>query len=139
MSLTKQQILAADDCKRERLEVPEWADPTSDDEADRKGEVWIRVMYGEERDMFEAEIYGFANRNGTPSKMSFRNVRAKLGALVLCDKSGTRLFTDADVAVLGKKSGIALDRVLEAARRLNAMMDADVEDLAKNSESGQRG
>ncbi len=127
MSLTKQQILSADDCKKERIDVPEWG-----------GEVYIRVMTGAERDMFEAGLYGSDNYNGS-GKMNFKNVRAKLATLTLCDESGNRLFTDADMVTLGTKSAAALDRVFSAAQKLNGFTDQDVEDLAKNSVSGQRG
>ena len=123
MSLTKQQILAADDTKRACLKVPEWG-----------GEVFVRVMSGTERDMFEAEVYGSADRNGS-GKLNLRNVRAKLAALTLCDESGNRLFTDADIVELGKKSAAALDRVFTVAQHLNGFSDKDVEDLAKNSVS----
>ncbi len=128
MSLTKQQILAADDCKKERIDVPEWG-----------GEVWVRVMSGTERDMFEAELYGEPSRNGTARKLNLRNVRAKLATLTMCDASGNRLFTDKEMDELGKKSSAALDRVFSVAQRLNGMTDADVEEMAKNSVSGQRG
>lgn len=116
--LTKEQILSADDLKREKVSVPEWG-----------GHVWIRVMSGAERDGFEQ---GIVQGNRT----NLTNIRAKLAALTVCDENGLRLFTDVDVIALGKKSAAALDRIFAAAQRLNGISGKDVEELEKNSGSG---
>ncbi len=114
--LTKKDILAAEDVKLELLSVPEWG-----------GHVYVRVMSGTDRDAFEA---GIASRPGGPPNLA--NVRARLCALCVCDDKGVRLFSDHEVGELGKKSGAALNRVFEAAQRLNALTDEEVEELAKN-------
>jgi hypothetical protein len=49
------------------------------------------------------------------------------------------LFTDEDVAALGQRSAAALERVFDAASRLSGLSAEDMEELAKNSESGQSG
>ena len=119
MSLSKAEILGADDTKIEKLSVPEWG-----------GHVHIRTWSGTERDAFEASCQG---ANGT---MNIRGVRARLGCMSICDKTGKRLFSDSDLVMLGDKSGIALDRVLKAVQSINMLSDDDVEELAKNSEGG---
>jgi len=113
--LTREQILAADDLPRERIEVPEWS-----------GAVWVRTMTGAERDAFEAGVIG------TGGRQNLANVRARLVALTLCDESGKRLFGEEDIEALGRKSGAALDRLFAAAQRLNRIGDRDVRDLAGN-------
>jgi len=60
------------------------------------------------------------------------NVRARLVSLALCDETGTRLFSDADITVLGAKSAKALDRVFAVAQRLNGI-GSDQVDAAKNA------
>lgn len=114
--LSKDQILKADDSKTIEVDVPEWG-----------GTVLIGTMSGFARDQFESAIIG---KNGG---VNATNIRAKLAASTLIDDKGNLLFNDKDVAALGKKSAAALDRVFEAAQKLNRISEADVEDLAKNS------
>ena len=113
--LSKEQILKADDSKTIEVDVPEWG-----------GTVMIGTMSGFARDQFEAAILG---KNGGANTV---NIRAKLAASTLIDEQGNLLFTAKDVTALGKKSAAALDRVFEAAQKLNRISDTDVEELAKN-------
>jgi len=114
--LSRDEILKADDLKRVSISVPEWG-----------GEVYLRIMAGHERDAFETEFVA----NGKTDK-NFTNVRARLCARCLCDETGARLFSDADITALGQKSGAALDRVFAAAKKLNGIGAADIEELVKN-------
>lgn len=114
MSLSKADILGADDLPREEVPVPEW-----------QGTVFVRTMTGEERDGFEQSII-----DGEKRKLD--NIRAKLAALTVVDENGERLFEEGDIAELGKKSAAALDRVFAVAQRLNGLTGEDVESLAKN-------
>jgi hypothetical protein len=41
--------------------------------------------------------------------------------LTLCDATGNRLFEDAEITALGRKSALALDRVFAVAQRLNGI------------------
>jgi hypothetical protein len=54
--------------------------------------------------------------------------------LTIVDEEGNRLFSDADVKLLGQKSAAALDKLFEVAQKLSGLKDEDVEELAKNSE-----
>jgi hypothetical protein len=72
------------------------------------------------------EIFCSANAN---KKASWR---AKLASLLLCDEAGVRLFTDADVPRLGKKSAAALHEIWKAGTKLLSITDEEVEELAKN-------
>lgn len=47
-------------------------------------------------------------------------------------EDGERLFTEADIIELGKKSAVALDAVYTAAVRLNVLSAAGMEAIAKN-------
>lgn len=118
MSLTAEQILAADDLKRELVPTPEWG-----------GEVFVVTMTGEERDAFEASCV-----NGSGGKPDLANFRAKLAARTVCDDNGKLLFTQAEVTALGKKSCSPLDRIADVAARLNYLGEKDVDALVKNSD-----
>lgn len=121
--LTRDQILSAEDLKRETLDVPEWG-----------GEVIVRSLTGAERDAFEDSV---VRQRGKTRELNLRNARARLVSLSLIDESGSRLFSDGDVEALGRKSAAALDRVFAAAQRLSGLTENDIDELAKNSESGQ--
>ncbi|WP_119728335.1 hypothetical protein [Thermomonospora amylolytica] len=115
--LTKDQILAADDLTTEDVEVPEWG-----------GTVRVRTLTGAERDRFEESM---AQTRGKSVKTNLANLRARLVALCVVDEDGKRLFSDSEAAALGRKSAAALDRVFEAARKLNRMTEEDVEELTE--------
>src|SRR4051812_1625760 len=114
--LTRDQILAVSAAlPRETVEVPEWGGP-----------VTVRCMTGTDRDRFEILM----------AKGDRANYRALLVVFTTCDESGKRLFTEADARALGEMPASALDRVATAAVRVSRITAGDVEELAKNSESG---
>lgn len=115
-ALDREAILKADDRRREEVEVPEWG-----------GSVFIGVLSGSERDVFETSILE-ANKSGR----GYSNIRARLAALTICDDNGERLFSEDDVEALGQKSSKALDRVFEAAQRINGLTAKDVSELEGN-------
>jgi len=117
--LKRDDILKAKDIDIQTIRVPEWG-----------GDVGVKGLTGTERDKFEQSILD-------GKKVNLNSVRAKLCAAVICDEKGKRLFTDADVLELGKKSAKALNRIFEKAQEMNGLGPDDVEDLAKNSGVGQ--
>jgi hypothetical protein len=114
MILSREEILSANDLKREKVKVPEWG-----------GEVFVSAMSGESRDEWEQSLV-------SGKGVSLTNIRARLFAMTACDEDGNRLFTSEDVQALGKKSGAALDRCVKVAQRLNRLTENDLEDLTKN-------
>lgn len=123
MLLTKDAILSANDLVTEDVDVPEWG-----------GTVRVRSISGAERDAFEQAI---VTRKGKSVQTNLANIRAKMVALCVVDEGGQRLFTDADVVALGRKSAAALDRVFSVAQRLAGLTDEDVDELAENLRPGQ--
>ena len=119
MPLTKEAILTADDLTRERVEVPEWG-----------GDVWIAVLPGTEREKFEKRM---AETPG--EQLGITGVLAHLLVAVLQNEAGELLFTEADIPRLAGKSSVVLMDLIKRAMTLNALMPADVEELAKNSPS----
>ena len=120
--LTRDAILGADDLPRREVEVPEWG-----------GRLWVRTMTGLERDRYEA---GLVVEPGTKRADRLANLRARLVALTAVDAAGERLFAETDVEALGAKSSKALDRVADAALKMNGLGPDDVEELVGNSVPG---
>lgn len=121
--LGRDAILTASDLPTEKVSVPEWG-----------GTVLIRTMTAEERDRFE--VTTFEEKQDKTKKV---NVRARLASLVIVDANGNRLFSELDALLLAKKSGKAMDRVFEAASRLNGLSKDDIADLEKNSAAAPNG
>jgi hypothetical protein len=112
VELTKDQMLWAKDLTIKEVKVPEWG-----------GEVYVRMMDGDQRDKFEADQ--IANPHS--------NVRARLVAATVCDSAGNLLFTDADIPVISKKAGAALDRIFAASAKHSRITPADIDELKKAS------
>ena len=125
MILTRDEILKAQDIDYEVVEVPEWG-----------GEVRVRAMTAAERDAFEASILR-QTKSGVQVEMV--NLRARLCAMTIVDEDGKRIFSDSDVAELGKKSAAALQRVFDVAMRLSKFGNEDIQNLAENLKNDQPG
>lgn len=121
-NLSRDAILSASDSKVEPLAVPEWG-----------GTVYIRTITGGERDGVEYAL----SKDPATGRYRQDNFRAYFAMLVLCDESGSRLFKLQDIPALAKKNGAALERVVEAALKLNRFSEDDVEEMTKNSSSIQ--
>lgn len=117
--LSRDAILAADDLPTKDVPVPQWG-----------GTVRVRSLTGAERDQFEGDIVA-ARRDG---RVSPGNIRARYAAMAIVGEDGNNLFTPADVEALGRKSAAALDKVYQEILSFNALTEADVEELAGNSE-----
>ena len=111
--LSKEDILNASDIDYVEVAVPEWG-----------GIVRVSTITGQAKDKLEMALSG--------KNSSLDNVRARIIALCVVDDNDALMFSDADVVKLGKKSAKALERVFQAAQKLNAIGDAEVESLAKN-------
>jgi hypothetical protein len=115
LMLTREQILALDDLKREEVKVPEWG-----------GTVFVAMMSGAARDEWELSLL---NDKG---KANLTDARAKLAAACVVDEKGKRLFSTGDIAALSQRSSVALDRIVNAARRLNRLGEREFEEALGN-------
>ena len=118
MILSREAILKAEDLSFEIVDVPEWG-----------GEVKVTTLTGTERDAFESSLID-QKRGG--NKVNTTNIRAKLVSMACVDDDGKRIFTPADIEILGSKSASALDRIFTVAQRLSKLTEADVEELSGN-------
>lgn len=92
--------------------------------------LWVRSMSAHERDVFEVGCMGSGKSKDDPSRLI--DIRAKFVAQVLCDADGKRIFSDADVPALSAKMVPEIDKVWEAGRKLNAITEDDLKELAGN-------
>jgi len=115
------QILDADDLPILKVTVREWKG--------RDGKplvLGVRVMTVEERDSYEKEWVG-------KKETGIDNFRTKYLARCLCHPgSGERLFDEAGIEQLAKKSAAIVSKLFEKALKHNNMTETDVEELAKN-------
>ena len=120
--LNREAILGADDRPFEDVDVPEWG-----------GSVRIGVMSGTDRDAWDQALVR-QEKNRTVSNLA--NIRARLVAYCAVDEAGQRIFSPGDVEALGQKSSAALQRVFDAARRLNGLGPQAEEEAKGNSDPG---
>lgn len=115
MILSKNDILKADDIKKETIDVPEWG-----------GKVIMQSMCSKDRDAWELAMVDEKGQN------KMENIRATLVAACLVDDKGELLFSPKEVKLLGKKSAKVLDKLFTEAQKISGIGENDVEDLAKN-------
>lgn len=121
MLLSRDAILGAQDLKTEDVPVPEWG-----------GTVRVRCLTAAERDAYEASFVTLGKGGVQRNADALQTVRARMVALTVVGEDGRRLFTEQDVQALAAKSAAAIDRLFQAAQRLNKVSDADIEELAGN-------
>ncbi len=109
--LTREAILAADDLRAAYVEVPEWG-----------GQIRVRSLTGTERDALDGERGAALARGAIPP-----NWRTKRVALAIVDEDGKSLFSEKDVAALGRHNGAIIDRIDDVVLDLSGMRDATPE------------
>lgn len=112
--LTKHQIFSANDTRIEKVSVPEWG-----------GEVGIRVISGAARDQLDVFLAGIVDAKG--NVINPAGLRTKVCVLACCDDAGEPIFSEKDIPVLLEKNSVALDRVSDAAMKLNGLGKKAVE------------
>ena len=125
MPLSKDQILSAEDRETRTVSVHEWG-----------GEVLLRTMTGTDRNAYEQSLIRVHGNQAVPN---MANASAKLLARCIVGEDGERLFTEAEIVELGKKSAAVLNRLADVAAEMNGLTDEAVEDLAGNSEAAPSG
>lgn len=106
----KHSILAEDDLPVGKVETPEWkSNPIT----------YIRSLTALEA----VQVQDLADD---------KNIHGKFAALVICDESGDRLFTDDDAVALGGKSRPVMERIMAKAMKHNGIGEDDQDETAKN-------
>lgn len=119
----RDKIREIQDIQIVEVPVPEWGETLR-----------VRGLTGAERDQFEGALMKVSSNGGRTASMqiSTGNVRALLVSLSVIDENGQRIFSDADVDWLGKKSATALDRIASKAMELSGLSGETLEIAEKN-------
>jgi hypothetical protein len=100
--------------------------------------VFVTQMTGRERDNFEQSlIKKVRDKKGTVTgfEQITEDFRAKLAVCTVCDEQGVLLFQKDDWSMLSQNiSAAKLEKIVNAAQKLNAITEEDKEALVKNSE-----
>lgn len=115
-SLSRADILGRTAPAPVAVVLPEWDGAT----------VFIRSISAGERDDYEGSM---RQRAGKDYELNTRDARAKLVALCACDEQGQRLFADHDIPALTDLPAAPMDRLFEAAMKVNRLNREDVEEL----------
>jgi hypothetical protein len=124
VNLSHDDILKAEDLETREVDVPEWG-----------GSVLLRALDGTGRDAWEASRTAQrTNLDGTVEiAADLSNIRAKLVVQSIVDEDGKRVFTDRDVAALGKKSALVLDRLFDITAEMSGIGPKSAADAEGNS------
>jgi hypothetical protein len=116
--LTKDQILAAQDLETETVEVPQWG-----------GSVMVRSLTARERGQLISSI---VDQRAGGRTLKLTEIQVRTCAMAIVDAQGNRMFEEADIAKLSRKSASALQVVFEVAQRLSGLSDDQVEELTED-------
>ena len=118
--LKKDQIINAQDLQSIKISVSEWG-----------GDVLLVEPSADEI----IDLAGIAqDSNDIKQSVEFQY---RLLALTICDENKNRLFSEANIRELGKKSKKIIDRLLKASMELCKLTEESQEDVTKNSEKTQ--
>jgi hypothetical protein len=104
--------------------------------------VYVRQMTGRERDNYEQSLRRkIEGKNGVADyELALENFRAKLAVNTICDEKGNLILHLSDYEVLSDNmSAFTLEKIINAAQRLNNITEEDKEGLVKNSVAAQSG
>jgi hypothetical protein len=119
--LSKEQILAADRKRTVDVPVKEWG-----------GSVRLQELSASDRDMWESESFLVA-ADGASARFNPKHARARLVVRCIVDDIGRRMFADDEVAAIGSLSASTVQKLFNAARKLNAISEGDMKELEGNS------
>jgi hypothetical protein len=113
-TLSREQILAANDRKTDVVDIPEWG-----------GSVKIRSMSGAQAEEFK--------KLSDDDALSEVQTLIKVISMSALDDEGKQLFTDADLEALADKSISVLNTVAEACMAVNGFVEEEVVEELKET------
>ncbi len=117
----------------EQLLKPHMPEPVAVPCPELGGDVYIRVMPGDRKILFDAFMHGKREEDGDAYVKWFRTA---VIAAASCNERGEFLFErvdDATVTALAKQSAVVIQRIADEAADINLIGGKRREDLAKNS------
>lgn len=130
MALNREDILKhAGMFDPQEVHVPAWKNGAGDDV------VLVRGLTAREFDVHQARV----QRQGADDKEPAANLTASLVVRCIVDDSGKRLFTDADINVLGELPAGDLNRITNVIAEQSGLTDEAEKAIEGNSEAAQGG
>ena len=128
--LTRDDILNAKDVQYEDVPCPEWAPEGTDpnNAVARCASLGAKAYQELAADQVDAE--------GNEIAAARASVFERVCARGIVNEKGDRIFTDADVVALGKKSHAPIQRCYRVIARLSGMSKTEQERMEGNSEGG---
>lgn len=122
--LGRTQLLAKAELKSEKVVL--------DEEKDEY--VFVRQMTGHEKSVWEmSQMKQSGTGKNTKYDFTLDDYKAKLAVVCVCDENGELLFKEKDYLELSKNiSAAKLEKIVDAAQRLNIITEEDREELTKN-------
>ena len=115
MTLSIKDILAADDRRPVKVDVPEWG-----------GHIWMRPISGKQRDKLTTYQSDFPDETGHEFMV----------LLAMCQEDGTPIeFDELDVQDLKDKNNSVIVRLAEMAATLSSVSPQAVKETEKNCEA----
>lgn len=104
--------------------------------------VYVKQMSGHERDLFDklltTEIKD--EKGEVKFERNLDGFRAKLAVATVCNEKGELLLTIEDAEILNKNMGTRrLEKIADAASRVNKIGEAQKEEIKKNSDAALSG
>lgn len=105
--------------------------------------VFVRSMTAHDRDVWERSVLK-ERRNSKGQLESYDTVledlRAKLAVMTVCNEEGDLTLEQKDYVMLSRSiSAARLEKIINAAQKLNGISEEDKEELVKNSLADQVG
>lgn len=122
--LGKKQIDEVEDRKWEDVDVPEWG-----------GQVRIMELSSADRGYLEAGTVVAQGSTASVKVESLKTYRERLVAFGLVGESFERLYTNKEIAELGKKSGKVIERLAAKVQELSGMGRFAVKEAEGNSDA----
>jgi hypothetical protein len=129
--LRRENVIKNDRLNLVSVNVSEWGEVNSETGECEEATVFVREITAAELDRYQS---GLVRHRGKKTEVDMTNARAKLVVLCACDENRQRIFNDSDVEWLTKKSARVINRIYDAAVKLNNIIqsDEDEEELEKN-------
>ena len=89
-------------------------------------DIYIRCISVRERDVWEQTVAHVRDR-------TVEDMRSMYLTFVLCDEDGSRIYSDDEIAEVGKLSSAILGPLFDKALAYNRMSEADIRELAGES------
>jgi len=125
--LDRNKLLVKRNLKVERVDLPDG------------DHVFVRQWTAREKDNYEQSLMKeVTGPNGPMYLRDMDDYSAKLAVQVICDEQGNLLLKKEDYKTLSQNmDGVTINKIVDAAQKLNRVTEVEKEKLAKNLKGGQ--